>query len=181
MFNDWLTGAQYIEKTCQPCGGNTDHCRFTNLQPADENKLPELVLSVKRFHEVGRKVRSKIELNPGLFASLGLNALYFIEYIAIHVGDSLQYGHYYSYERASPAREQGRTKPSSLIDREAREAAGELADAPTAADYQEEEAYAATSFAKWTRYEDEKKELNRPFSDISVSKMELRGYLALLC
>ncbi|KAM0724308.1 hypothetical protein Q7P37_000190 [Cladosporium fusiforme] len=151
LFNDSLTVPEIIEKNCQTCGENTFHSRATALVQDGErdasDHLPEIVVQLVRFDAAGRKVRQKVDLPSGLFALNGRHCLYYMKYVAVHIGSQLSQGHYFSFERPSL---------SEAAQQQSPEDESEQANIEPA----------SKKFHKWTRYEDNRKTENHKFSDI---------------
>lgn len=137
-----LTIPEVISKDCTKCNDEPFHTLVIRLQrPAGHpDRRPELVVHFKRFDNYGRKVREKIILPSALFVVPGLDELYYLKYVAVHVGDDVQHGHYFSFERISPAQ--------AAFDEKATAESDEVGTPFTPME----------AFDNWTRYEDNQKD-----------------------
>jgi hypothetical protein len=127
MLHDSFTCPTVISKACEQCGVDTYHSKLDTIV-ARAGAIPELVISIMRFN-AEQKLRDSVTLPSTFLIVPGHSSLYFIKYIAIHDGESVNYGHYFSFERRSLAQvhdahqdnmasnsDDDHPKPSALFD-----------------------------------------------------------------
>lgn len=130
--------------------------RLLPYQSLDTSKSPpEIVVQIMRYDSAGRKLRKKVDLPSGLFALRGQHVLYYMKYIAIHLGNDRHNGHYIAFER--PSSVQAAQRASRRID--------EMENQSRDTGFKS----ASKLFNKWTKYEDNKKVEDQSLSEIEAS------------
>lgn len=156
MINNSLTSHEFKEKNCVYCKENTIHAHANDLeQPRFDSILnhpPEIVVQIMRYDSSGRKLRKEVGLPSGFFAIRGHDVLYYMKYVAMHLGDDRLHGHYIAFERPSPA--QAAQRAFHIDDLTGMQALLSDSESPSRA------------FNRWTRYEDDKKFENQDLSEI---------------
>ena len=164
LLNESMLSPQYREQECEPCGANTWHHVIYSLGKRREaDPLPELVVQLLRFDEEGNKIKAPVRLPSGLFVVPAFGALYYLKYIAVHIGSNSRSGHYISFERASPSRSQ-----AAKTQEAARQAAGDVDPGALTSGERTEEA-----FATWTKYDDDSKVGGVTTATLQVSEVRL--------
>jgi hypothetical protein len=133
-----LIHRETISKNCDLCGQETYHFRQEPIVPRPGEK-PELVVRLQRFNAERCKLRNNIALPSALFVVPNQQHLYFLKYIAVHVGSSVHHGHYFSFERPNLAQ----LRPQALDE-----------------NLQTECPRPSEPFNTWTKYEDSRKTEN---------------------
>ena len=162
LQNREMTEPETIFKVCPNCQVDRRFARVTHFLRED-GKTPEIMLTLKRFRGGARKLQTTVEIPQWLFAIAGFDKLYYVKCIIVHVGSDTNWGHYYAYERGTPAEDHERAGPE--IERRPGETGADIfwrrADAP--------EPEPEKAFQTGTKYEDIVKTTGVPFSTIQVS------------